>query len=45
MWKFVISAAVAITASSVDAKVVQERVPTMHQSPFHRGVNVLGYDP
>ncbi|NUR44875.1 MAG: cellulase family glycosylhydrolase, partial [Sphingomonas sp.] len=38
MWKSVLGLALALTASKVSAK------PAL-QSPFHRGVNVLGYDP
>ena len=45
MWKFVLSAALAINSTSVTAKPVSKAVPPAMASPFHRGVNVLGYDP
>jgi endoglucanase len=45
MWKLILSSALAIAATSADARAVLTRVPATLQSPFHRGVNVLGYDP
>ena len=30
---------------SADAKPAVQQAPPILQSPFHRGVNVLGYDP
>src|SRR4051812_27269529 len=40
MWKAVLIAVVALWGS-----VAQARLPITPKSPFHRGVNVLGYDP
>ena len=45
MWKFILSAAIAVAAASADAKPVLKQLPATLDSPFHRGVNVLGYDP
>ena len=39
MWKQIVGLALALVASAASAQ------PDMLQSPFHRGVNVLGYDP
>ena len=41
MWKFLAAAAFALAASTAGAKGAS----TMFEAPFHRGVNVLGYDP
>jgi len=45
MWKLVLSTALAIAATSAVAQPAPKVQPTMLDSPFHRGVNVLGYDP
>src|SRR6185437_2657361 len=45
MWKLILTGALAIAATSADAKPAVQQAPTSLQSPFHRGVNVLGYDP
>lgn len=45
MWKLVLSTALAIAARSAVAQPAPNAQPTMLDSPFHRGVNVLGYDP
>jgi endoglucanase len=42
MWKIVAAAALVFTASHAQS---QAAPPTAFDSPFHRGVNVLGYDP
>src|SRR5438105_11065715 len=41
MWKFVAAAALALAATAAQAQPAS----TMFESPFHRGINVLGYDP
>lgn len=43
MWKIVAAAAVAFAASTAHAQ--PPLAPAAFESPFHRGVNVLGYDP
>jgi endoglucanase len=45
VWKFILSAALAVAATASDARAVQKPLPATLESPFHRGVNVLGYDP
>jgi endoglucanase len=45
MFKLILTGVLAIAAISADAKPVAKPTPTTLQSPFHRGVNVLGYDP
>lgn len=45
MWKLILTSAMAIAATTVAAKPVLKQVPVTLDSPFHRGVNVLGYDP
>ena len=44
MWKSIFGAALAALASAAIAQPVS-KAPQMLASPFHRGVNVLGYDP
>jgi endoglucanase len=39
MWKTIVGFALSLAASAASAQ------PAVLQSPFHRGVNVLGYDP
>lgn len=45
MWKFILSAALAVAATSSHSKAVVKQLTATLDSPFHRGVNVLGYDP
>ena len=45
MWKLILTSALAIAATSTHAKPVLKQMPATVDSPFHRGVNVLGYDP
>ena len=45
MWKLILTGALATAAMFADAKPAVQQAPTILQSPFHRGVNVLGYDP
>ena len=45
MWKFILGAALAVAATSADAKSSHKQLRATLDSPFHRGVNVLGYDP
>jgi len=45
MWKLILTGALAIAAMSADAKPVERQAAAALRSPFHRGVNVLGYDP
>jgi endoglucanase len=45
VWKFILSAALAVAGTSAPAEGVTKQVPATLASPFHRGVNVLGYDP
>jgi len=45
VWKLILTTALAIAATSVDAKPVSKPLPVTLESPFHRGINVLGYDP
>jgi endoglucanase len=45
VWKLILSSALAIAATSAVAQPVSKPQPAMFESPFHRGVNVLGYDP
>ena len=39
MWKTIVGLALSLVASAASTQ------PAALQSPFHRGVNVLGYDP
>src|SRR6476469_3536248 len=39
MWKTIVGLALSLVASAASTQ------PAVLQSPFHRGVNVLGYDP
>lgn len=45
MWKTIVASALALAATAASAQPVAPARATMFQSPFHRGVNVLGYDP
>jgi endoglucanase len=45
VWKFILSAALAVAATSSHSKAVVKQLTATLDSPFHRGVNVLGYDP
>ena len=44
MWKSIIAAALTVAASAAPSQPASNTSP-MLLSPFHRGVNVLGYDP
>jgi endoglucanase len=44
MWKSIVAAALTLTASLAPSQPAPNTSP-MLVSPFHRGVNVLGYDP
>lgn len=44
MWKSIVAAALTLAASAAPSQSVSKTSP-MLVSPFHRGVNVLGYDP
>lgn len=44
MWKSIVGTALALAASVAASQPVSSP-PPMLASPFHRGVNVLGYDP
>ena len=43
MWKKIVGVALILAASAALSKSAPTQQPL--QSPFHRGVNVLGYDP
>jgi endoglucanase len=45
MWKKIVSLALALGASVASSQPTTSPSAEMLQSPFHRGVNVLGYDP
>lgn len=45
MWKKIVGAALALTASAASSQPAARPAANMFKSPFHRGVNVLGYDP
>ena len=45
MWKKIVGVALALAASAASAQPVARAAGAALQSPFHRGVNVLGYDP
>jgi len=45
MWKKIVGVALAFAASAASSQPAAAPAPTMFPSPFHRGVNVLGYDP
>lgn len=45
MWKLILTSALAIAPMSAVAKPATKQTSVVLQSPFHRGVNVLGYDP
>jgi endoglucanase len=45
MWKKIIGAALATAASILSSPALAVPSPAALRSPFHRGVNVLGYDP
>ena len=45
MWKKIVGVALAVAASAASAQPVARAAGAALQSPFHRGVNVLGYDP
>lgn len=44
MWKKIVGIALALAASAAESQPVMPADTTL-RSPFHRGVNVLGYDP
>lgn len=44
MWKSIFGVALALVASAASSQPVSNAPPIL-ASPFHRGVNVLGYDP
>jgi endoglucanase len=45
MWKRILGFALAVVSSAVSSQPAASASATMFNSPFHRGVNVLGYDP
>jgi endoglucanase len=45
MWKKIVGVCLALAASAASPQPAPSTGATMFQSPFHRGVNVLGYDP
>ena len=45
MWKWIVGAALAAAASAASTQPAQVAAVATTASPFHRGVNVLGYDP
>lgn len=45
MWKRIVGVALAICASLASSQPATPAAGALLESPFHRGVNVLGYDP
>lgn len=45
MWKQILGITLAVASSAASAQPAASAPATMFNSPFHRGVNVLGYDP